>query len=253
MLSALASAGLSGGTYETTDVMVLSILRAAKASGAPLAEVAASLAVTCDRLADQRDRVLESLAGPRMARRILLALPLLAFPLTTLVGFDVLHILFLTPIGWLLLICSSVLTSAGAVWSARLVRAAERIPEAPGLFARLIRMGTMAGLGVSASEQNALRALAAEDALYLLNPAEINRVQVLIGQSRASGIPLGGLLEALEQTELDEVFLASQVRARELGEKLLLPLGACSLPAFLCVGVVPPLISTVFTTGLRFS
>ena len=42
-----------------------------------------------------------------------------------------------------------------------------------------------------------------------------------------------------------ERFRAAEKRAASLSVKLVIPLGLCSLPAFICLGVVPVLLALV--------
>jgi tight adherence protein B len=86
----------------------------------------------------------------------------------------------------------------------------------------------------------------------MLEPSEVAQCDEVIIQSLRSGVPLRGLLTALDSRAVDRAFHNSTMRARELGERLLIPLGACTLPAFLCLGVVPAIISVVSDTRLGF-
>lgn len=254
-LAALAQAGLPL-EFTPKDVtnptalerMISCVLVATRECGAPLVQVAGNLTSTCDRLVEQQSRIAESLAGPRMARRILVWLPVAAVPLTLLMGFDVFGVLFGSLIGWVLLGMSGVLSLVATLWSKSLIRKAEHMAPAPGLYARLMGVGIDAGLGWSAADSNCLRALAATETLDLLDADEVERASVARLEMVHSGIPLRGVLGALESAAVDEAFLASSIRVRELGEKLLLPLGACTLPAFMCVGVFPALISVISNT-----
>jgi tight adherence protein B len=255
-VAALADAGLSlelsmpaQDALTSTSRMVICVVAAARMCGAPVAQVARHLAHTCDRLAEQHDRIVEALAGPRMARRILLWLPVAAFPLTSLLGFDVAGVLFGSQMGLVLLIVSAGLTMASALWTRALVRVAESMPPAPGLYARLMAVGISAGMGWSAADENTMRALAATDAFDLLDVQEVEQASAERAQTTRTGIPLHGVLMALENQAVDDAFHASSIRVRELGEKLLLPLGACTLPSFLCLGIFPALVSVISNTA----
>lgn len=134
-----------------------------------------------------------------------------------------------------------------------MVARAEHLPPAPGLYARLMSVGISAGLGWSASDAIAMRSLAEFDAFDLLDVEEVEQAKVARSETSRWGIPLSGVLAALEQQALDDALLAANIRARELGEKLLLPLGACTLPAFLCIGIVPAVISAISDTTRAIS
>lgn len=231
---------------------IVCVLRVARESGAPLAEVLVGLANGAERAAEQTDRIEQALAGPRMARRIIWALPLLAIPLTALLGFDVIAVLSATPLGWVLIALAAALTWAGSHWSNAMVVRAQRAPAAPGLYPRLLSVALASGAGLTRARSLVATVVADCGALEMLEPVEITKCDEVITLSRRSGIPLRGLLVALDARAVDRAFHASTMRARELGEKLLIPLGACTLPAFLCLGVVPAIASVVSDTHLGF-
>ena len=235
----------------TSQRMVEVVMAVARECGAPVIDVTKRLAHTCDRLAEQHDRVVEAMAGPRMARRILVALPIASYPLTSLLGFDVAGVLFGTAIGWTLLGVSGALTLISMTWSKRMIRRAEAMPPAPGLYPRLMSVSISAGLGVNACEALTLRSLIRAEALDLLETDEARVTSVAIAEACRSGIPLGALLRSLDEQALGDAFHSSSIRIRELGEKLMLPLGVCTLPAFLAVGIVPALISVISSTALN--
>jgi pilus assembly protein TadC len=58
-----------------------------------------------------------------------------------------------------------------------------------------------------------------------------------------TGAPSASILYAQAARERREQFRAAEKRAAALGVKLVVPLGLCSLPAFICLGVVPVLIA----------
>jgi Flp pilus assembly protein TadB len=57
-----------------------------------------------------------------------------------------------------------------------------------------------------------------------------------------SGARLAAALQAAARNERSRGALAAKLRAERLGGWLLLPLGLCFLPAFVCLGVVPVLV-----------
>ena len=59
----------------------------------------------------------------------------------------------------------------------------------------------------------------------------------------ASGAPSAELISARARMLRRERHRELERRAAALGVRLVVPLGACSLPAFLCLGVVPVLLS----------
>jgi tight adherence protein B len=129
---------------------------------------------------------------------------------------------------------------------------AQRIAPAPGLYPRLLSVALESGVGLSRARDIVTRILVEADAIALLDTAEVRECDEVITRSRDSGIPIRGLLFALDTRAVERTIHASNVRARELGEKLLIPLALCTLPAFLCLGVVPAIIAVVSGTRLGF-
>ncbi|MFD5276244.1 type II secretion system F family protein [Pseudarthrobacter sp. NPDC058362] len=60
-----------------------------------------------------------------------------------------------------------------------------------------------------------------------------------------TGAPSSAILYAQAARLRRERFRAAEKRAASLGVKLVVPLGLCSLPAFICLGVVPVLLALV--------
>lgn len=66
-----------------------------------------------------------------------------------------------------------------------------------------------------------------------------------LGFAALTGAPSSAILYA-QAARLRRVrFRAAEKRAASLGVKLVVPLGLCSLPAFICLGVVPVLLALV--------
>ena len=96
----------------------------AEASGCPLAEVLTRFAAQLEVEDDAEAARQTALAGPRATVGLLTWLPLLGLGLGVALGVDPVAILVGTPLGLAALAAGLVLTVAGRIWSARLVRAA---------------------------------------------------------------------------------------------------------------------------------
>lgn len=68
-----------------------------------------------------------------------------------------------------------------------------------------------------------------------------------LGFAALTGAPSSAILYAQAARLRRERFRTAEKRAASLGVKLVLPLGLCSLPAFICLGVVPVLLALVPT------
>jgi pilus assembly protein TadC len=66
-----------------------------------------------------------------------------------------------------------------------------------------------------------------------------------LGFAALTGAPSSAILYAQAARLRRERFRAAEKRAASLGVKLVVPLGLCSLPAFICLGIVPVLLAMV--------
>ncbi|WOH17922.1 type II secretion system F family protein [Paenarthrobacter sp. GOM3] len=74
---------------------------------------------------------------------------------------------------------------------------------------------------------------------------EVGRLKDALAFAAITGAPSASILYAQAARERREAFRAAEKRAAALGVKLVIPLGLCSLPAFICLGIVPVLIAMV--------
>ncbi|CAH0240871.1 hypothetical protein SRABI83_02874 [Arthrobacter sp. Bi83] len=96
----------------------------AEASGCPLADVLTRFAAQLEVEDDAEAARQTALAGPKATVTLLTWLPLLGLGLGICLGVDPLAMLVGTPLGVSAFVAGTVLTVAGRIWSARLVRAA---------------------------------------------------------------------------------------------------------------------------------
>ncbi|TSE14564.1 type II secretion system F family protein [Arthrobacter sp. KBS0703] len=74
---------------------------------------------------------------------------------------------------------------------------------------------------------------------------EILALRDALGFAALTGAPSSAILYAQAARMRRERFRAAEKRAASLSVKLVIPLGLCSLPAFICLGVVPVLLALV--------
>ncbi|MGO4145427.1 type II secretion system F family protein [Paenarthrobacter sp. YAF11_1] len=72
---------------------------------------------------------------------------------------------------------------------------------------------------------------------------EVVRLKEALAFAALTGAPSASILYAQAARERREQFRSAEKRAAALGVKLVVPLGLCSLPAFICLGIVPVLIA----------
>ena len=223
--------------------------RVATTTGAPLAPALRGFAHGLrDRAAARRD-IRIALAGPQATARIVMLLPVIAVLLGLMMGVDLMATVS-TPFGAAAVIVGILLVLGARRWMRGLVAAAA--PPAPTIGLGLDLLAVAAGGGgspeaaaalVSAEVRRAYPAGVDDD------PADAHTLDALVRLSRAAGAPLGELARA----EAAEARNRARARAREdaerLAVRLMLPLGACILPAFLLLGVVPMLMGLLSSTA----
>lgn len=227
--------------------------RVATVSGSPLAPALRGFAETLrNREAAHRD-IRIALAGPRATARIVMLLPVVAVLLGLLMGVDLVATIS-TPVGAGAVAAGLVLIMMARGWMRRLVRSAA--PPAPSVGLALDLLAVAAGGGgspeaaaalVVAEVRRALPAphLGADDALS----RDTAHLDALVQLSRAAGAPLGELARAEAAETRNRARAESRESAERLAVRLMLPLGACILPSFLLVGVVPMLLGLLSSTA----
>lgn len=78
---------------------------------------------------------------------------------------------------------------------------------------------------------------------------EARKLKDALAFAALTGAPSSAILYAQAARLRREQFRAAEKRAAALGVKLVVPLGLCSLPAFICLGVVPVLLAMLPSAG----
>jgi len=245
-------------------------------SGAPLAASLRDLAAALRDEAQLRREVHAALAGPVASARLVTALPLIAVLFGAAFGFDTVAVLFGNPIGVACVVLGGGLLWAGRRWSAALAARATRSRVDAGLELELLAIAMSSGASIDRARTLVADALEAgsvggEGAAGASTRGGVARSRPAAqqgGGARPHGVPLSSrsapdavialavragapvadLLRA-ESFRLRRVARADgAARAAALGVRLMLPLGACVLPAFVLLGVVPLLVSVVSGT-----
>ena len=193
-----------------------------------LACIDAQIALERERV--QLARTLErQFAGTKATVQLILWLPLASAVGSQLIGLAVLTFLLFNPLGWVVTLIGIGLNLLGWRWIRRLLGAVNTNPAfAAALEYDLLADSLEAGLAVP----TALGQVLAERELS-------SELSGLLNHQRSRGYPLVPLLresaEAARQSERDQLTLALEV----LPTRLLLPIGATLLPAFLLLNVIP--------------
>lgn len=211
--------------------------------GAPLAEVLRMIAETLRDAASAADDVRIALAEPAGTARLLLWMPFAGLLLGFALGFDTIGVIVGNPLGAACVVAGLLLVLAARFWTRRLLRRAAPAPGTPGMRAELVAVALAGG----ASIDRALRLVADSSAS---GADEEERIRTVLDLSRAAGVPAGELLRASAAQDRHASRIQGRIRAAKLSTRLLVPLGVCTLPAFLLLGVAPLLLSVLRSTPL---
>lgn len=259
-------------------------LRMSECAGAPLAT---SLERAAEHAEERIDALLgrqSALAAPRATGRILSWLPLLGLGLGVLMGSDPVGVLTGSILGALTGLLGLGLAFAGRRWTAALVHRAEiestratkaeseaKKPTSPAdaapvdtalvleLLAAQLRAGLapLAALGTLAEALNSRPLHTVCQRLQMGSSwgsawsgsaaGTFGELRDALAPAYTGGAPSTALLLSLADAHRLSERRAAERAAGKLSVALVVPLGLCSLPAFICLGIVPILISLLPT------
>ena len=252
-------------------------LRMSESAGAPLAT---SLERAAEHAEERIDALLgrqSALAAPRATGRILSWLPLLGLGLGVLMGSDPVGVLTGSILGALTGLLGLGLAFAGRRWTAVLVHRAEvesaassgaeqtsNVPPVDTalvleLLAAQLRAGLapLAALGTLAEALNSRPLHAVCQRLQMGSgwgsawsgsaAGTFGELRDALAPAYTGGAPSTALLLSLADAHRLSERRAAERAAGKLSVALVVPLGLCSLPAFICLGIVPILISLLPT------
>ena len=252
-------------------------LRMSESTGAPLAT---SLERAAEHAEERIDALLgrqSALAAPRATGRILSWLPLLGLGLGVLMGSDPVGVLTGSILGVLTGLLGLGLAFVGRRWTAALVHRAEVESAASNgaeqtsnmppvdtalvleLLAAQLRAGLapLAALGTLAEALNSRALHTVCQRLQMGSnwgsawsgsaAGTFGELRDALAPAYTGGAPSTALLLSLADAHRLSERRASERAAGKLSVALVVPLGLCSLPAFICLGIVPILISLLPT------
>ncbi|WP_261165987.1 type II secretion system F family protein [Microbacterium sp. Marseille-Q6965] len=239
-----AVGGPRGGDAAAAWRQVAAAWEIASTVGAPLAPALRGMALALRDAQEAMDDVRIALAEPAATARLMAWLPLFGLAVGAALGFDTLGVLVSHPLGTVCLVAGIVLLAVARMWTARLVRAAQPPAGVPGMHAEL----TAIALGGGASVDRARGLVGASGAVTGVDHERATNS--VLELSRRAGVPAVELLRATAVQQRHDARTEGRLRASRLGGRLLLPLGVCTLPAFLCLGVAPMLLAVLSTSPL---
>lgn len=254
-------------------------LRMSESAGAPLAT---SLERAAEHAEERIDALLgrqSALAAPRATGRILSWLPLLGLGLGVLMGSDPVGVLTGSILGALTGLFGLGLAFAGRRWTAALVHRAEVESTRAGhtggeqalnaptvdtalvleLLAAQLRAGLapLAALGTLAEALNSRPLHTVCQRLQMGSSwgsawsgsaaGAFGELRDALAPAYTGGAPSTALLLSLADAHRLSERRAAERAAGKLSVALVVPLGLCSLPAFICLGIVPIIISLLPT------
>ena len=252
-------------------------LRMSESAGAPLAT---SLERAAEHAEERIDALLgrqSALAAPRATGRILSWLPLLGLGLGVLMGSDPVGVLTGSVLGALTGMLGLGLAFAGRRWTAALVHRAEVESAASNgaeqtsnmppvdtalvleLLAAQLRAGLapLAALGTLAEALNSRALHTVCQRLQMGSnwgsawsgsaAGTFGELRDALAPAYTGGAPSTALLLSLADAHRLSERRAAERAAGKLSVALVVPLGLCSLPAFICLGIMPILISLLPT------
>lgn len=211
--------------------------------GAPLADVLRSIAEALRDAASAADDVRVALAEPAGTARLLLWMPLAGLLLGVALGFDTWGVIVGNPLGAVCVVTGLLFVVLARLWTQALLRRARPQPGTPGMAAELVGVALTGGAPIDRAVE-----LVAET--RVVDAVGRDRVQQVLDLSRAAGVPAVELLRATAAQDRHRARVHGRLRAARLSTRLLLPLGVCTLPAFLLLGVAPLLLSVFAATPL---
>ena len=236
-------------TRDGTWRMVGAAWGIASTVGAPLGEVLRAIAAALEGAGEIRAEISVALAEPAGTARLMLWLPLVGLLLGTALGFDTVTMLLTQPAGWICLATGLGLLLVARAWTRSLVRRAAPAAGIPGLRAELLVVALAGGTAIPRA-----RALVEQETGAGDDPAAAEEtIERVLRLSVAAGVPAVELLRAEADRARRDARTAGRIGAARLSSRLLLPLGACTLPAFMLLGVAPLILSVLSTTPLPFA
>lgn len=234
------------GALEINNPNARAVLSVALSTGAPLSTTVRRLQSLMRNETVAVEEVRSALAAPLLARRIVMFVPVASIALGTALGFDVVTALVSTTLGVLCLVGGTLLSLIGWVWMRRLIKRATAHDAAPGLWCELVAVAVGSGLPLGRAVRVAEHAMKC-GGLPLSFRDRAQGVRLLTVAAQA-GVSVSVALQNLADDQRAARFADRRRSARELGERILVPVGVCYLPAFLLWGVVPLVGSVVSDT-----
>ena len=217
--------------------------RIAEHSGAPIATSLERMSEALSRLASLRKRRDVLLAGPKGSVLLIASLPFVAVIVGELLGIHVASQLA-TPLGLAFLVVGILLLTTGVAWGLAMIRSVKQRDHAAGFELDLLWIALAGSSSPDRAQRTVIEAVDDVDAAWVNLDAfgEQGAATLLLETARASGIGLRNLVTLEADTLREQTHRDLERDAERLAVRILVPLGLCILPAFVCIGVIPLLL-----------
>lgn len=216
-------------------------LQVAQRAGAGMAGAIESTAAAARERAALRRTLQTAMAGPVSTARMVVLLPLLGPLLAFALGMNPIEALTSGPLGPAAVLIGALLMIAAWLWSRRIITAGSITDGAAGLELELLGIALGGGMSLEAARALVADALSAAE----LEPAPEAVVDEITTLAQRAGVPVRGLLESEARARRHAAGQEAERRAAKAAVALTIPLGVCVLPAFVLLGVVPFVLTTL--------
>ncbi|WP_405219462.1 type II secretion system F family protein [Agrococcus sp. Ld7] len=219
--------------------LVTAVLAVAQETGAPMAPTLERLAALLREQGAQQRSLDAALAGPRATAKLVMVLPIVGLVFGLALGLDVLGAAVSGGLATWSMLAGAGLLVAATAWSRAIVRRAACGDPAPGLALDLVAVALAGGGAATRAREVTVAALGAAG----VEAGGWRDVDAALELARRAGVPVRGLLVAEATATRTRARLDGEARAERAAVQLALPLGACVLPAFSLLVIVPLVLS----------
>ena len=215
----------------------------AEHTGSPAATALERMSDALSRLESLRRRREVLLAGPKGSVLLIASLPFLAIIVGELLGIHVAAQLA-TPFGLVLLGVGTLLLTMGVAWGLAMIRAVQKRDHAAGCELDLMWIALAGASTPDRARRTVIETVDRFDVAWVNLDAfgERGEATMLLDTARTSGVRLRDLVTLEADTLRERTHRDLEREAERLAVRILIPLGLCVLPAFICIGVIPLLL-----------
>ena len=217
-------------------------------TGAPLGDALWALSRALQERHDAERAVRATILAPVYTQRLLMALPLFGLLLSGALGVNAVGFLSSSALGWVSLALAASLMVGAWRWSRAMISHALPGPGFLSPALDLLAIATSGGASPEIAQSRVDQALVRHG----LPRPDGDTLERLPALSRRVGVPLRALAVAEASWARARVKADATEKAAALSVKILIPLGALVLPAFVIVTVIPvvfALLSGAFAAG----